>query len=711
MSNLKSKSENYINLGGINNKYSPYVLAPPEFLSIINYDFQTPGSLTQRWGSTMYTGQTFPGQVNSLIEYQRLNGASYVVASYSGGIFYGATTGQFQGLSMAMGITFGNAGFGYGNPFDVAGNSAMTGVTIDIQQMPYQGNSQNYFLTAYIIGTPGQTQSDNTLSYSVLDDYLFACDGNKFFKFNGSTSTFVTSPPVISSTTKWVTLTNLSGGTLLGVSVGASPSSIAFYASYVNDRGFEGNIYPIGSVTATMNNASLGGSFVQAQVAFIVPPQYNIQSVNYYCYYSSSLTLSVNATFTWNEPYVFMGNVLLASLAIGETSTLFQGQSYYISYLGSTLGGQSFLAGNQGQFPNPNTNLYLPLGFTLVSGTLEGFAPNTVAAWQINSYFPRYSEVYQNRLFLAGFSLTPSTVWFSDVAEPEGYQPSFNFEVRTNDADIITCMKAYATNLYIFKKNSFHVLLGDNPNNFNLQEISNLYGCLNNRAAIIYQDILLFLDRKGIMMYNGASLTVISQKIQQYFDRMNYNVALNTAIMVHDKIRNQIMISIPIDGSSTNNITIVYDYLVTAWTTYAGFNPTVFATIQGYNLTKYPAYGDAQGRINWMGPSFTGDNGSGMTLYFKTRFSHDMGDSVQKQYRRLYLNADAPAATLSIACNIFQDYGSSIVKSATFIMGSFQNRIDFGVSAKSMAFETWALNPVYLRIHGYTIEQRLQRNV
>jgi hypothetical protein len=71
-----------------------------------------------------------------------------------------------------------------------------------------------------------------------------------------------------------------------------------------------------------------------------------------------------------------------------------------------------------------------------------------------------------------------------------------------------------------------------------------------------------------------------------------------------------------------------------------------------------------------------------------------------------------PAATIGFHVNFFQDYGSSVVKSVTVNMSQFQTRIDFGISAKALAFELSALQTsTPLRLHGFTIESRLQRKV
>ena len=106
------------------------------------------------------------------------------------------------------------------------------------------------------------------------------------------------------------------------------------------------------------------------------------------------------------------------------------------------------------------------------------------------------------------------------------------------------------------------------------------------------------------------------------------------------------------------------------------------------------------------------DNGAGFTCYAKTRFLHDMGESTEKQFRRLFINADVPSATLSMPLKFYQDYGSSVVYNVTFSLGQFQNRIDFGIPAKSIAFELFSYQTTdALKIYGFAVESRLQRRV
>lgn len=700
MSGEKLKPEKYHGLAGMNPKFSPYVTGPLEFLDIQNMDFQMPGALTQRWGSTMYVGQTLPGKVTSLVEFTRLSGASYVVFGSTGAMYFGATTGLSQGMSFmnqgAISVA-GAAGLHFDN---VGWNGSINVGSVNVN---YYGDGSQQFSAGTTVTVLGQTLSGNVTSFATINNYLFAANGSQFYKFDGASTSFVTSPPVFPlGIGKQPSVNNNAGASIVGV---GATGSYLFYGSFVNSRGFEGQIWPMSSVNAsTANSASLGGTFiVDIEQIVLVPPQYDIASINIYTYWSGATLLTVSDSATWlSRPYVFQRNVPISGL------TTFNSATVMAIPMGSTLAGLTYLIGNVGALPDPAINSLRPLGLSLSVGAF-----NIVNNVVIAPYNPQYLEVYQNRLFLAGFSSTPSTSWFSEVGEPEGYQVENNFEVRTNDGDVITGMRSYGTRLYYFKRNSFHVLSGDSPQNFFLQEVSLQYGALNNRCIISFgeDEQLGFLDAKGIIVFNGAKPTHASLKVQPIFDRMNYTAALTEACMVHDKLRNQVLCAIPVDGSSVNNITVVYDYAANAWTTQTGVAPAILAKIRGRNNTQNAFYGSYSGMIMWYGASFASDSGAGFTCYVKSRFDHEMGDTTQKQYRYFYMNMDPPAATLSMPLNFYQDYGTSKVLQSTFVIGAFQGIVQYGISARSLAFEIYHLaQSSPLRIYGYSLTERMQRN-
>lgn len=692
MPNPRFKGDNYSNFGGINVKVSPYQQGPQEFLDLKNLDFNIPGALTSRYGSTQYiqTAANFTGQIQSLKEFVRLSGSSMIVTSVSGGIWVGATTGQFQGLSLTDQLTGSSFYAAAPNEFHwrTASGSYVGGFNPIVDTInktfPYYDNATS----AASLGTfevKPMTSGQNQLDMTTFVNNLFICDGQKFVRFDGVTTYNMCLPGAIP---------NAYGNGTVGPGGLVTDFWYGFYGSYVNNRGFEGPIWPLGwfpYFSALVPGATIlavyGSTMIAPSAQIQTPLNYGISAINIYAYQGTSV-----AGF---DP----------SGTIIKGTTLYTALPRFIAKFpasGSTLTGVTLTfgatAGNIGPLPPP-TN-YIPFGITNALSSL------------MSTFFPRYMEQYSNRLFLAGFSTALSTVWFSDTGEPEGYQADWNFEVRTNDGDRVTAMKAYGGNLAIWKFNSFHMLSGDNPANFFVKELSDEYGCVSNRATEIFNDQLVFLDRKGVMRFNGAGLDCLSDKIQPIIDSINLAAATDNATMVHDKTKNQILLGVPVNGATYNNLTIVYDYLIGAWTTYDSFNPAVFAIMQGRLGQRGVFYGGYSGMLFNFGASLFGDNGVGFTCYLKTRFLHDMGESVSKQFRRLYLNT-APVAnvTLPIQINFYQDYGASIVYSATMYQNAIQNRIDFGIPAKSLSFDLARNTPsLPIQIHGFAMEYRFQRN-
>lgn len=324
---------------------------------------------------------------------------------------------------------------------------------------------------------------------------------------------------------------------------------------------------------------------------------------------------------------------------------------------------------------------------------------------------PKYMEIYNNQLYMAGFSGALSTVYFSDVGEPEGVEPQSFFEVRTDDGDKVTGLKSYNGNLFIFKENSFHVLSGTDPANLTLNEVSNQYGAMSNRAILTYEDRMWFLDKKGVMEFNGANITNKSLKIEPLFVGMNLDSSRDNALAIHNKLRNELWFSIPSAGATFNNITAVYDYTVDAWTKFAGFNPSALTIARSTLPAPKAFYGSYSGAIFNFGTSLFGHNGQAMTCLIQTPYLAELGQSFTNQFRRLYVNCDPiTGATSALTINLRQDYGASTVVSRTMYQAPFQSRIDFGVPAKSLSVEisnNTATDSV--RIHGYTVEYREQR--
>lgn len=327
---------------------------------------------------------------------------------------------------------------------------------------------------------------------------------------------------------------------------------------------------------------------------------------------------------------------------------------------------------------------------------------------------PRFQAIYNNQYFMAGFSSMPSRVYWSEIGEPEAVQPTFYAEFRTNDGDRITGMKVYNGTLVVAKQRSIHRLVGDNPSNFSIQEISTEYGCLSQQSMVVFENILWMLDQKGIAEYDGANISIFSEKVEPSFLAMNVPAALDKAVGAHYKTYNEVWFSVPLNGATLNNTILVYDYLSQAWTKYSGIQACNLFVAQGTQKVKTLFYGGYTGALFYVGASFFGDNGNPITCSAFTRWLAPSGQTTENMYRRFWLDIDPVLGiTQSINFNLYTNYSTAAIQLTGSIQQSvYQTRTDFGLSARSIAaelFHTSATLP--FKLNAYTFESRYQRSV
>lgn len=326
---------------------------------------------------------------------------------------------------------------------------------------------------------------------------------------------------------------------------------------------------------------------------------------------------------------------------------------------------------------------------------------------------PKYLELYNNQLFMAGFSGFPSDLVWSDIGTPESVQPDYNIEVRTNDGDRITGMRPYNGALIITKEKSFHRLQGDNPDNFLLSEISDQYGNLSNRAMVNFQNVIWFLDTKGICEFNGANISIVSEKVEPVFRAMNISAARDNAVGLHNRLNNEVWFGIPTNGATLINTLVVYDYIAQAWTIYEGHNISSLWYGQGSLPEQSPIYGGYTGNVIAFGNSIMSDLGNGFTCLARTKFVADSGEAQERQYRRFYINLEPVlGVTQPINVNFYKNYGTDVQLTRTMYQAPFQSRLEFGIPARSIQAE-WSHYSASLpcTIYGYTFESRFQRDI
>lgn len=517
-------------------------------------------------------------------------------------------------------------------------------------------------------------------------DRLFACGGNDFFKFGGGSQGYSAYPVGLPSfntssfTGSVFPFFNVDANTVINGNTGSAftPGFYVYSLGYLNDRGY------FGTAIMSGDNATPGMTGIL---------------------YSVGVTITGTSTFAV-DLYLSDPPINIPPSGYGITALVIYRSGpgsldlFEIGYSNSALINSTFGSSNP---------FFIDLNFPLTSVPAPLIFQMTL--------MPKYLEIYNNSLCAAGYSGFPSTLFPSQLGEPESLDFTISNEIRTNDGDVISGLKSFQNFLVVTKERSFHAVSGFDPNNFSVQQISDQYGCISNQAMVIYNQMMMFLDVKGVVMFDGANVSIVSNKVEPIFLRMNIQAARQHALAVHVRLRNEVWFVIPVDGSEVNNMIVVYDYIVNAWTTYTQLDLTYICVVNSQFPAPTISAGDPVGNIITFGASFLSDyNDDPIIPYYQTHFLRDLGESIEKQWRRLFLNIDPTLdPTNFVQINLYKDYNSqSVIIGTTMPLAPFQNRIDFGIPAKSLSYDLTYI-PIgttgFIRVFGFTIESRYQRAV
>ncbi len=693
MADQLQTSNYFSNLGGINQKASKYDMTTAQFLDIRNMDFDIPKALQKRPGSTFGIGSSngTSGPIQSLFEFSKLTGESYIIAASDTALFYVA----------ANAFTLLKSSWNNGQPVDM--NTFVNKLWMANGQSYASWNGSSYFSAG--LPTPPTVLGINAQSVAIGASWMLVA---------GATMV-------------------MAGGGGLNASFTARGVFIAY--SYLRSDGYVGpanflqdakNVVRIVDSSYITSGQEYFNTFTTL-AGFTVPPNNGITAI--------SIWIATD-TVDGSNAFDFTVEDKSGSVRSGNLGYQLFGGTPTISYMGITLKPGADLSrfslfttmptsqlvaksvlnmysgGNQTMWTVPFISAITFASYAVVATSPRDFGGQPYAFFA--TYTPKYIEQHKNMMFYAGSSSAPSVLWFSEIGAPETVLPDSTFEVRTNDGDRVYGIASFNNSLLVMKEHSFHKLIGDDADNFQLIQLSTDFGCLSQQTILTVNQSAYWLDKKGILEFNGASWNVISGPIENIFRRMNVSAAKEKAVGVHHIYRNQIWFGIPVDGSTINNLTVVYDYLVQGWTFFDGYNATSYAYIKGALSRPTVWRGDQSGMIHYTGESFYSDSGNGITCLPFTRFENDGGQNQTTIWRRFFLDvASVAGASTPIQAKVFSNYDQSTVQ-ATFQMfqSQFQSRAEMGVVGKAVAIQLSHYSAsLPLLINGYGLAKRGLRNV
>jgi len=253
-----------------------------------------------------------------------------------------------------------------------------------------------------------------------------------------------------------------------------------------------------------------------------------------------------------------------------------------------------------------------------------------------------FSVTHQNRQWAAGVAAEPSKLFFSALLDPEDWvgAGSGDIEIDPNNGDEITGIISYKNELWVFKGphiGSIHRITGSAPTGddaFARRTFARGIGAVYQNSIFEFRGDVGFLWVDGSVHTLSATAsfgdydeTALTRGIKTYIEEHVNFAQLKKAWAVNDTLNSRVVISLPIDGSSTNNQILAMDYRSdpVKWATWPVFNATALAYIIDPDVSDKPSmmYGSTDGFVRKMNqPNRVIDTVTAIDMDVETPFIH-----------------------------------------------------------------------------------------
>lgn len=260
----------------------------------------------------------------------------------------------------------------------------------------------------------------------------------------------------------------------------------------------------------------------------------------------------------------------------------------------------------------------------------------------------KFIETSQQRLWGVE-AANPNRVRFSKTFNHQAWPTLFFIDVNPDDGDMISGIISFFDILVVFKRESIYVISGQDETNFVLQraQTDSRIGCVAFRSIAVVNNFVVFLSERGIYAFDGLRTQYLSENLEGIFDKGNPNQqrqfnwaqqGISNAVNYKNRSRNWYFLNIPTGSSTSNNLVLLYDYVLSNWTLFEGIYASSSAIVH-VNNEPVLFSGDYNGFLwkqddtnndGWIHfPSFsTSNTNTAFTLRDETQASFDSGTGV-----------------------------------------------------------------------------------
>src|SRR3990167_5636704 len=209
---------------------------------------------------------------------------------------------------------------------------------------------------------------------------------------------------------------------------------------------------------------------------------------------------------------------------------------------------------------------------------------------------------YNNHLFLGNVVVSGTTYksrfYWSNIKDTGTWLSTSFIEVSKDDGQQIIKMVVLGDSLVIFKERAIYNVsfTGDNDIPFLLKKSNSPVGCVAPFSIQEVENGLVFLSADGFYYYDGNNSYKISTKIQTTLS--GYNTGrFNQAVSIRQKGKNRYFCALPSSGQTNNDVIVVWDWVLNAFSIYTGFATASMAIVWVSGLEERPYFGDYSGFV------------------------------------------------------------------------------------------------------------------
>ena len=178
-----------------------------------------------------------------------------------------------------------------------------------------------------------------------------------------------------------------------------------------------------------------------------------------------------------------------------------------------------------------------------------------------------YSAVHKARVWAARSDSLPYRLYFSSLNRGDNWSATGGFVDLPDITQEIKGIISWGGYLYIFTETNIYVLLGSTPNDFSLRKTNSTVGTIAPRSIKITDIGICFLSRSGVYAFDGNNSNKTTSKIETTILNISKTLIQNACAIYDGRYY---WLSYTPQGSSYNNIILIYDILLKDWFVYKG---------------------------------------------------------------------------------------------------------------------------------------------